>query len=128
MGKNRPKRFVETGVTPRRDAEGLTSVRWSRATGSQKTTPRRGAISAKSKIRSVLGIFCLKRVLLSAVVDNDFCKPTGLRPADAGQKVGASGRLRQYTHSVLGKNCLKRMPKAFSQRDWKSLFTLTSEF
>jgi hypothetical protein len=45
-------------------------------------------------MKGVLSDFCLKRLLFSIYVDNDFSK-LRLRPADAGQSLGTSGRLRQ---------------------------------
>jgi hypothetical protein len=61
-----------------------------------KTLTASRRIYCKEQIESVLGVFCSKRLLLfSAFVVIIFCKPNGLRPADAGQFLGTSGRLRQ---------------------------------
>jgi hypothetical protein len=48
-----------------------------------------------------LGVFFSKRLLLfSAFVNISLGKPAGLRPADAGQSLGTSGRLRQPEASL----------------------------
>jgi hypothetical protein len=56
----------------------------------EDTTPRRNF--GKEQIGSVWGIFCLKRLLFSPSAEIGFCKPVGLRPADAGQTKGITPR------------------------------------
>ncbi|MCU0355901.1 MAG: hypothetical protein MUD08_19565 [Cytophagales bacterium] len=53
-------------------------------------------------MKGVLSDFCPKRFHIFSFIDNSFGKPVGLRPADAGQAFGTSGRLRQFQPKRFG--------------------------